>query len=565
MVHMRRIYYKILASAVSGIVPVLCWSCDNPSADAPDEYVDPVVECFQLDPLVKVFQEDKVFADNPVVAEVARGETASFQFVIRSNVSVKGCSVAAEPLESGTASIRPSSEAFVGYIRAGMHLTPASEDALFPASDEYPDCLEDVETMDMAAGFNQPVYVTYEIPETAGAGKYTATVTISGTAGTEQFSIEKEITAKVYDVTVPDQTLWITNWHDHTGLSYMNNGGRVEMFSDRYYELLEEMARMMGSHRQNMYYLNPLLDYVKCDLQGSLYTFDFTDFDRTVQLFIDEGGLKRIEGGQLAHRIGDWDSDYGLYIPDNANLMLLESTEAQTFLSQFIPALYAHLDEKGWTDIYYQHIGDEPSEGTVDSYVAIARFVKNLAPEMKIMEAVHSHNLEGIVDVWIPQLDYFDQNYDFYRSRQDMGDEMWFYTCMAPRGNYANRFLELPLVQMRILHWINFKYGATGYLHWGFNQDWKETVSNIATDGYVPGGDTFIVYPAYNRVYSSIRLEAMRDGIADYELLKLLAGKDPDAAAEIAGAVVMDFDNYNSDIDNFRKIRSQLLKELEKF
>ncbi|MDR3232658.1 MAG: DUF4091 domain-containing protein [Planctomycetaceae bacterium] len=37
----------------------------------------------------------------------------------------------------------------------------------------------------------------------------------------------------------------------------------------------------------------------------------------------------------------------------------------------------------------------------------------------------------------------------------------------------------------------------------------------------------FIVYPAENKVYSSIRFAAMRDGIADYELLKLLAAKNP--------------------------------------
>lgn len=183
---------------------------------------------------------------------------------------------------------------------------------------------------------------------------------------------------------------------------------------------------------------------------------------------------------------------------------------------------------------------------------------------MKIIEAVHSHNLDGVVDVWVPQLDYFDQNYDFYKGRQSIGDEIWFYTCMAPRGNYANRFLELPLVQTRILHWINFKYGATGYLHWGFNQDWKETLSNIATDGYVPGGDTYIVYPAYGKVYGSIRLAAMRDGIADYELLKLLESQNPDEAKDIAGSIVMDFDSYNSNIDNFRRIRTRLLSALEK-
>ena len=75
----------------------------------------------------------------------------------------------------------------------------------------------------------------------------------------------------------------------------------------------------------------------------------------------------------------------------------------------------------------------------------------------------------------------------------------------------------------------------------------------------------FISYPGYGKVYSSMRLEAMRDGIADYELLRLLEEKDPAAAAEIVDAVVMDFDSYNSDIENFRKVRTRLLTELEKY
>ena len=555
----------LLASMSMLIFPIGC-SCAKSIDNKSTVKIVEGVNCWQIDPLVKVFQEDKEFKDNPVTAEVAKGETALFQFVLRpDNVAVTECTVSAGSLKCGSGTIKPTLEAFVDYVKAGLHCPPASKDAMFPASDYYPDCLEEINQKNIMSGYNQPVYLAYDIPVNAKPGEYSATVRISGKINGQKFTIKKEIKAKIYDVTVPEQTLWITNWHDHKGLTYMSDGERVGLFSERYWELLKELVHMMKSHRQNMYYMNPLLDYVKCELHDGQYTFDFTNFDKTVEFVIREGGIKRIEGGQLSHRTGDWDSDYGIDMPiGSEGLKLLETPEAQTFLSQFIPALYAHLDEKGWTDMYYQHIGDEPSEGTVDSYIAIAKYVKELAPAMKVMEAVHSHRLDGLVDVWIPQLDYFDQNYDFYKSRQDMGDEMWFYTCCAPKGNYANRFLELPLVQMRILHWINFKYGATGYLHWGFNQDWKETLENIATEGTVPGGDTYIVYPAYNKVYSSLRLESMRDGIADYELLKLLESRNPAMAEEIVNSVVLDFDSYNSDIDNFRKTRTRLLTELEK-
>jgi hypothetical protein len=78
----------------------------------------------------------------------------------------------------------------------------------------------------------------------------------------------------------------------------------------------------------------------------------------------------------------------------------------------------------------------------------------------------------------------------------------------------------------------------------------------------LPGGDMNIVYPREGRLLSSIRLEAMRDGICDYELLKMLEEKKPDKAREIAAKIVFNFDHYDLNIINFRKLRKEILMEL---
>lgn len=539
-------------------------SC-NDGNDSPHggENVGTDILCVQLDPLEKIYQEDTRFTGSNSVAAVAKGETVSFQFVVRSSVDIKNLKIEPGVLSNGNTQLNATLKAFIGYIRAGKHLEPASKDAVFPASDNYPDCLKEVETINVAANYNQSVWVNYTIPRNATSGDYTAQIVLSGTADGKPFSIEKNVKAKVYNVVLPEQTLWVTNWHSHHYTSLMNNGGKVELFSDRYWSLMTEMAHVMRDHGQNVYYINPIFDFIKCELSGTQYTFDFTNFDKTIELFIKEGGLKRIEGGHLAFRMGDWHSDYGIKMPNAANPMPLSGSETKNFLSQFIPELYNHLVSKGWWEMYIQHIGDEPIDANAQSYIQIAQFLKDMVPSIKILDAVHSNKLANTVDTWVPMLNFYHEGYSFYQERQKAGDEIWYYTCMDPRGNYANRFLELPLIQTRILHWINYQYGATGYLHWGFNQDWIETNQNIATDGYVPGGDTFIVYPAYNKVYSSMRLEAMRDGIFDYELLKLLEQKDPAKAKELADAIVMGFDSYNSRIDHFREIRTKLLTWLE--
>ena len=147
---------------------------------------------------------------------------------------------------------------------------------------------------------------------------------------------------------------------------------------------------------------------------------------------------------------------------------------------------------------------------------------------------------------------------------------MWFYTCLNPKGEFANRFLEQPLLKTRLLHWINFRFGATGYLHWGLNywkgeDPWNETTAIQTENGNIlPGGDSWIIYPGDKRLYGSIRLEAMRDGIADYTLLQMLAGKDEAKAREICRQTVYDWTTYDMSTDHFRSARHEILEALSK-
>ena len=281
----------------------------------------------------------------------------------------------------GSTSVPASLEAFIDYIRAGFHAAPSSQDAMFPASDMYPDCLKDGVTKNIVSGYRQPVYVTYDIPETAEPGEYSGTVTFSGRMDGKDFTIEKEIRAKVYDVTVPEQTFLAINQHDHRGLSYMANGERVDLFSERYWDLMKVLLNSMRDHRLNVYWMTYLPDYIRMALNDGVWSFDFTDFDRTVEMFIKEGGLKRIAGGHLAWRpTGEWLEAFEIGMP-NGGTMPLDSPEAQNWLDQFIPALYDHLREKGWTDIYLQHIADEPVDGLpAQSYIRIAESVMRCSP-----------------------------------------------------------------------------------------------------------------------------------------------------------------------------------------
>jgi hypothetical protein len=242
--------------------------------------------------------------------------------------------------------------------------------------------------------------------------------------------------------------------------------------------------------------------------------------------------------------------------------MTLDNDTARIFLSQFIPALYGHLKSKGWDGIYLQHLADEPTDP--QSYNTLANCVKALAPDMKVIEAtIQAGKVENSVDVHVPIIWSYQTGEAFYKAQQEAGKEVWFYiSCDDPQGKYANRFYERELIQSRLLHWFNYRYHITGYLHWGLNY-WEDISGDEAlyfdNVAGLPSGDVCIVYPAYDKVYGSIRFEAQRDGIADYELLRLLEKKDPAKAKELAQAVIRSYDSYDTDIASFRETRRKLL------
>jgi hypothetical protein len=157
-------------------------------------------------------------------------------------------------------------------------------------------------------------------------------------------------------------------------------------------------------------------------------------------------------------------------------------------------------------------------------------------------------------DVWHSQRGRFDAHLAVLAERLRAGHEVWFYTCLFPRGRYMNRLMDFPLLKTQLLHWLNYRYSLTGFLHWGWNFWGPEPLKNTQPVinmnlTLLPSGDAFIVYPDRERlsVFPSVRLEAMRAGIEDYEMLVALARHDRAAADALAREAVASFTDYVRD------------------
>lgn len=528
-----------------------------------------------VDPLEKVFRETAFFPRAEATADVARGETASFQFVVRAAGVLRGLEAEASELRSGAGRLGPARVGYVGYVRMGRTTSESGRDRLHSPSGYYPDPILPTPPELVPPLTAQPVWVSVPIPRDAAPGLYQGKVVVSGELDGRRFRVERPCAARVHPPVVEKTRLWVTNWFaaDPARLKLMNGGRPVEPFSERYWELVRALARAMAAYRQNVALISPLhlTAYTYAD---GRYGFDFARFDRTVSIFIEEGVIGRIEGGHIGGRESTWLSPFVVAVPEVGpdggaafRNYPISDERAARFYEQFLPALTAHLAAKGWSEIYLQHLADEPAEDNFASYVEIARFVRQHAPGLRTIEACHSKNLAETLDVWVPQLNFFDTDNAFYAERAAKGDEVWFYTCVFPQGEYANRFIEQPLIKTRLLHWINFRYGSPGYLHWGFNH-WSDDpfyeTTRIQTESglVLPAGDSWIVYPAADGVLPSLRVEAMRDGIVDHELLCRLAEKRPAEARELARQLVYSFTQYDIDVPSFREKRRTLLTML---
>lgn len=546
-------------------------ACGSPTAEDQITFT-------QVDPFLKVFRESNYFPEYNQTEEVAASEHATFQFAVRASLPLKELSaqVGTFTNDKGTSLHSTPSIGFIDYVRVGRQTPDRAKDAITALSHYYPDPIMEPDGRNVERDVAQPIWISVPIPADAEAGTYKAAFSLKGKIGNRSFELKKDISIKVYPVVMPQPELWVTNWFSTSPekLKIFNEGNEVEPYSETYWEMVRMLADKMKECYSNVILLSPL-EHVNFSEKDGIYTFDYSQLDKMIDTFRQAGTMKMLEGGHIAGRSGDWSSQFAPYVPEfeNGKKKLvqhpMDSEKARNFYRQFIPALAAHLKEAYPDMPYAQHIADEPIDSNMKSYVEIARFVKQLCPDIKIIEACHTHDLENVLDIWVPQLNFYKDGYDFYRERQKQGDEAWFYTCLAPQGDFANRFLEQPLIKTRLIHWLNFKYGATGYLHWGFNQwfadndPYKETTfMNEESGNTLPGGDSWIVYPGNKKLYGSIRLEAMRDGIADYTLLKMLEKKNPQLAQELCRLVVFHWTLYDTESDHFRSIRHRILEAL---
>ncbi len=557
----------------------------------------------QTDALVRPVSFEN-FAFTTDTIRLARGETATFQGIVyaSTNQGVVSPEITRFALE-GQEGIAVEPELY--WLRdikcsekwdawAGGRAPDAYPSYRLMIPDPQMPVQEEAVSLD--ASQRRALWAEFTIPEGLQAGLYKGRVEVTGAS--EKAGLDFYV--QVYDVTLPqEQSMNIVQWMNTDRMSIMNNGEAVDM--EAVYETYApEIVGFMNDYGQNCWL--PLNSGYNVKASFSVgaeynaekgiyqmkYTFNDEYWARDFEFFEEHcKGLKQIHGKNIVaarDATNGWLTVTSYRLDENGGVAVdgsgapmhtyvtfpnddpKEIEMSKTLLRDYFYQLQEYLrshrlkDGRTWLDIYVQTVTDEPNDKLAEAYNQISRIIREAAPDLKRLEPLET----GLLDPSV--LDYPCPTLGKIHEFRAVGDQVqWMYTCMQPQGNYANRFIRIPLFKTRLVHWVQYKYGASGYLHWGLNY-WQgapdENPWADASGSYI-GGDMWIIWPGYRTVYPSIRLSAMRDGIRDYELLKMVEGVSPAKAEEICGKVVRSNAYYNLEVSNFRQVRREMLEFLE--
>jgi len=398
------------------------------------------------------------------------------------------------------------------------------------------------------------ILVQVRVPYGARPGSYAGSVELR--AGGRRAEVPVQLT--VHAARVPRQmNLKVTNWFS---VELMAKRHGLKAWSKAHWEMIRRYVDLMIASRQNMLWAP--LGFVEANRgQDGRWRFDLRRWERLIRLYL-EAGARWIEGGHLAMR-KDWgDERHHLHgQPD----VLATDGEGYAFLAAFLPELMRVIKRNGWQDCYIQHVADEPLAASASDYRILCGIVRRFMLGIPLMDAEGSGGLWGALDIHVPVNAYFERDRDDYARHSAAGDEIWHYTCCVPGGPYLNRLLDQPLLCPRLLHWGNHLYDLKGYLHWGLNhyrpeQDPFEQSVTGPPGHRLPAGDTHVVYPGTDGPWSGMRLEAMREGIEDYELLAQVARRDRKLADRICRRSFRGFSDYTRDVAAFRRAHRKLLE-----
>jgi hypothetical protein len=439
-----------------------------------------------------------------------------------------------------------------------------------------PDRFENFDRFELPGKTTRPVWISIDIPAGTAAGVYTGTVEVKS----EKYSTTLNLKLNVQNQLLPKPTEWkhrLDLWQNPWVIAWKNN---VKPWSEEHKILLKKHLKLYadaggkfittyGVHSpwaDNSYMIEgSMIEWVK--KKDGAWKFDYNIFDEYVQMCMDLGIDKAI----TIYTPVPWGFRFRYMDEKTGNYVYVswppESKEFKSFWNIFLTDLKKHLDQKGWFEKTYLGINENEMEQTL----AAIKVIKEHSKKWKITYAGNWHKeLDTLLD------DYCflygnESNVDIVNQRSKRGQTTTYYVCCNPP--VPNNFVFSPPVEGRWISWYTAAHNYDGFLRWAYDA-WPNDPMRDARHEIWPAGDCFLVYPGGN---SCIRFEKLREGIVDFEKLRIIkekaaVSKDPavkDLIAQLNNHLQTfltekDFDSkkITADVQKGRDLVDQLSEKL---
>ncbi|MDR1788763.1 MAG: DUF4091 domain-containing protein [Opitutaceae bacterium] len=458
-----------------------------------------------------------------------RNERVHAQFVVWSSVEITQLRLAASPLRAPNGAEIPASALnarFVRYVWASF-----ARPRLHIPGRAVADILDTATELDLPASGFRPIWLTVNVPENTPPGVYRGALTVTGQG---RRSVQFPLSLEVLPATLPAPNRWaffLDLWqHPWAAARYHN----VTPFSPEHYALLEPLYRELANAGQKVI-TTTITDrpwnQQTFDAYGSMvkrtrhangsWSFDYTLFD-TYVAFAQRCGL----GPQIhCYTMVPWGNRFQYNDSATGDSVVAElkagTPEYEAYWAPFLADFQKHLAEKGLLE--QTHIAlDERSPEELRASVAV---LKKHAPCLKIAMAGNKSPsaYAGVtIDNYSNVISHVEDNNAAFFSeiapRRAAGAVTTFYVCTTPTR--PNTFTNSPGAESVWLGFYAAAHHFDGLLRWAYAHWPREPLwdSSFRPDTWPPG-DTFLVYPGPR---SSVRWELLRDGIEEFEKIRLL-------------------------------------------
>lgn len=508
---------------------------------------------------------------------MAKGEYESSQIIITPAKDVPYYNVKISDLthEGGTAKI--SKDKISVYHERYIPVSVNAEKTGVPLG-MYPDALVPMsaivkyEENKIKANENQGVYITFETTTDQQAGTYKGTVTLDF----KTFEKKVPVTVTVADVTVSEKTrsksCFLTRWpFEHGELD--SSQEKVDAYNDALvkYRLAPEYVVLENDNseegideyvdKSSKYLMDPRLSCLSIPC-GSYDNYKYKTFNEQM---LEKYLRKYIQ------------KSYELNFNVIEKLIFYNATIDEAVILG-MPDEQITLNAKLFNTTVKKVADEAENDASVSSPLKaeIVNSVRNLPQVCTFAyeERFADYDGDSYINTFCPFYNLMDTEEQRAKYHQNAKQpEMWWYGCNNPIYPYTSYHVDIAnTLPPRLLGWMQAEYNIVGNLYWAVNdygilEDYFATDAHRGSTGvemegllFYPGGQYGLVEPI-----ASMRLESIRDGLEEYEIIYSLKEKfkeinlpSNEFISSLTSSLYVGARN-SATVDSFRQARESLL------